>query len=102
MKECINTIAKVSTPDFAIFFATFINPFSSKLLMISPLKLILSSISNLKCLGTIGEGISKSNENKSYRHSLPISNTSLKPCVVNKAVLTPFLSISAFATSVVP
>ena len=92
----------MSTPDFAIFLAIFINPSSSKLLITSPLKLILSSISNLNCLGTIGGGISKSNENKSYRHSLPISKTSLKPCVVSKAVFTPFLSINALATRVVP
>src|SRR5699024_3677798 len=67
-----------------------------------PLAYILSSTSYLKSPGIIGFGFSLNKSYKLGRVWRAISYRSLNPLVTIKAVLAPFLSISALVATFVP
>ena len=98
----MKTIASDSTLFFFNNLIILSKSFKFKFLIILPLVSILSSISNLRYLGTKGVGDFVCKLYKSGLLPLPISKTSLKPKVVIKAVFTPFLSVMALITVVPP
>ena len=97
---------KTIANDLTLFFFNNLiilsKSFKFNFLITLPLASILSSISNLIYLGTKGVGVVVCKLYKSGLLPLPISKTSLKPFVVNNAVIEPFLSVIEFITVVPP
>src|SRR5262245_38855794 len=102
VKLCRKPTATASTPSAASFSIAPLTLVSSSSRSISPWALTRSRIGRRRRRGTNGSGSSMLWSYCSNRFSWRISTTSLKLSVVSRAVLAPFLSISAFVAKVVP